>query len=109
MGFPRGNVPWAGFGAEPQYKSVGDTAKLRFIWIIKSALPEGDSAVRFCFRKGLFTAASALTAMNRESYVRGNQIGVRVQKRPPGPICPPEDAEPVTCEPPEAVPPSETL
>ena len=31
MGFPRGNVPWAGFGAEPQYKSVGDTTKLRFI------------------------------------------------------------------------------
>ena len=30
MGFPRGNVPWAGFGAEPQYKSVGDTTKLWF-------------------------------------------------------------------------------
>ena len=30
MGFQRDNVPLAGFGAEPQYKSVGVTDKLRF-------------------------------------------------------------------------------
>ncbi len=34
MGSPRGNVPWAGFGAEPQYKSVGDTNKL---WLVLTA------------------------------------------------------------------------
>lgn len=29
MGSPRDDVPWARFGAEPQYKSVGDTTKPR--------------------------------------------------------------------------------
>ena len=77
--------------------------------INKTHCRKGIRQCVFCFWEGVFIAASTLTAMNRESYVRGNQFGLLVQGRPPGPICPPEDAEPVTCEPPEAVPPSETL
>ena len=46
MGFPRGNVPWAGFGAEPQYKSVGDTAESRFV--LQRDIGQREQQARIC-------------------------------------------------------------
>ena len=71
MGFPRGNVPWAGFGAEPQYKSVGDTDKSLFVLAphTKNSFPLVREAV-FLWALSCRCAGDCIRSVIQENILR---------------------------------------
>ncbi len=86
MGFQRGNVPLAGFGAEPQYKSVGDTSVRRCITAAGVAKKAGDLSDRLPFQHGIIMRpASAACISYRCQIFLAYSVTARSAENTPAP------------------------